>query len=131
MSGADVFGRQWDGTTIAQQYAQLGIQLTCANMERVNGWAEILRRLGQGETNQESPAIRPSLYIHERCARLIECLPNLQHDPNRPEDVGKFDCDEDGRRPCGCVAIFGEHAGAEIDEIVRNSIFDFRDRLKT
>ena len=42
------------------------------------------------------PAVRPSLYIHERCARLIECLPNLQHDPNRPEDVLKVDCDEDG-----------------------------------
>jgi hypothetical protein len=24
------------------------------------------------------------------------CLPALQHDPNRPEDVLKVDCDEDG-----------------------------------
>jgi hypothetical protein len=29
-----------------------------------------------------------------RC--LVECLPALQHDPNRPEDVLKVDCDEDG-----------------------------------
>jgi len=34
--------------------------------------------------------------IHERCARLIECLPNLQHDPNRPEDVLKVECGGDG-----------------------------------
>ena len=27
---------------------------------------------------------------------MIECLPSLQHDPNRPEDVLKVDCDEDG-----------------------------------
>jgi hypothetical protein len=26
----------------------------------------------------------------------VECLPTLQHDPNRPEDVMKVDADEDG-----------------------------------
>jgi hypothetical protein len=26
----------------------------------------------------------------------VECLPALQHDPNRPEDVLKVDADEDG-----------------------------------
>ena len=34
--------------------------------------------------------------ISLRCARLAECLPSLQHDPNRPEDVLKVDADEDG-----------------------------------
>ncbi len=29
-------------------------------------------------------------------AGLVEMLPSLQHDPNRPEDVLKVDCDEDG-----------------------------------
>jgi hypothetical protein len=38
----------------------------------------------------------PRLFIHQRCARLIETLPALQHDPNRPEDVDKVDADEDG-----------------------------------
>jgi hypothetical protein len=36
------------------------------------------------------------LFIHQRCARLVECLPSLQHDPNRPEDVLKVDADEEG-----------------------------------
>ncbi len=27
---------------------------------------------------------------------MVECLPTLQHDPNRPEDVLKADADEDG-----------------------------------
>ena len=34
--------------------------------------------------------------IYGRCARLIETLPALQHDPPRPEDVLKVDADEDG-----------------------------------
>ncbi len=43
-----------------------------------------------------SNGVPSRLFIHERCARLIECLPWLQHDPNRPEDVLKVDADEDG-----------------------------------
>ena len=91
VAGADVFSKQSDSTTVAAQYARLGIRLTCANTERVNGWAEVLQRLGDVEAG-----IRPTLFIHRRCARLLECLPTLQHDPNRPEDVLKVDADEDG-----------------------------------
>ena len=36
------------------------------------------------------------LFIRERCTRLLETLPVLQHDPNRPEDVLKVDADEEG-----------------------------------
>jgi phage terminase large subunit len=91
VAGADVFSRQSDGTTIAAQYARQGIRLTCANMDRVNGWAEVLSRLGD-----PAAGIAPRLFIHRRCGRLLECLPTLQHDPNRPEDVLKVDADEDG-----------------------------------
>jgi phage terminase large subunit len=91
VAGADVFSRQSDGTTIAAQYQREGIRLTCANTDRVNGWAEILQRLGD-----VSAGIAPRLFVHRRCARLLECLPSLQHDPNRPEDVLKVDADEDG-----------------------------------
>ena len=91
VAGADVFSRQSDGSTVAAQYAKLGIALKCANTERVNGWAEILHRFGDVEAG-----IRPTLFIHRRCGRLLECLPALQHDPNRPEDVLKVDADEDG-----------------------------------
>jgi phage terminase large subunit len=93
VAGTDVFSRQSDGTTIAAQYAREGITLRPANMDRINGWAEIMHRLG---TPDEKGGVRPRLFIHERCARLIECLPSLQHDPNRPEDVLKVDADEDG-----------------------------------
>jgi len=42
VAGADVFSRQADGTTIAGQYLREGIKLRPANMDRVNGWAEVL-----------------------------------------------------------------------------------------
>jgi len=91
VAGADVFSRQSDGTTVAAQYARAGITLRCANTDRVNGWAEILQRFGDVEGD-----IRPTLFLHKRCGRLIETLPALQHDPNRPEDVLKVDADEEG-----------------------------------
>jgi len=91
VAGADVFSKQSDGTTVAAQYAKLGIRLAVANMDRVNGWAEILHRLGDTDAG-----IAPRLFIHRRCARLLDCLPAMQHDPNRPEDVLKVDADEEG-----------------------------------
>ena len=91
VAGADVFSRQSDGTTIAAQYAKLGIYLRVANMDRVNSWAEVMQGLGD-----VAASIRPTLFIHQRCGRLIETLPTLQHDPNRPEDMLKVDADEEG-----------------------------------
>ena len=100
VAGADVFSRQSDGTTIAAQYSKHGINLRCANTDRVNGWAAVMQ--GFGEPNvlnldgESGGGVRPTLFIHQRCKRLIETLPALQHDPNRPEDVLKVDADEDG-----------------------------------
>ena len=91
VAGADVFSRQGDGTTVAQQYERQGIRLMPASMDRVNGWAELMQGFGDTENG-----VRPTLFIHARCRRLIETLPTLQHDPNRPEDVLKVDADEDG-----------------------------------
>jgi len=91
VAGADVFSTTPIGTTIAKQYEELGFPLRRANMDRVNGWAELLQRFGDPET-----AIKPTLFIHHRCARLIETIASLQHDPAHPEDVLKADVDEEG-----------------------------------
>lgn len=91
LTGPDCFSTQYTGTSIANQYSDLGLSLRQANCDRIGGWAEILRRFGNPERG-----IKPTLFIHERCQKLIECLPHLQHDPNRPEDVLKVDTDEDG-----------------------------------
>ncbi len=91
VAGTDVFSRQGDGTTIAGQYSREGITLRPASMDRVNGWAAVLQGLGDPEAK-----IGAKLFVHKKCGRLIETLPTLQHDPNRPEDVLKVDADEDG-----------------------------------
>ncbi|MEI8291463.1 MAG: terminase family protein [Verrucomicrobiota bacterium] len=90
-AGADVFSRQGDGSTVAQAYDRLGIRLKPASMDRLNGWAEVMQGLGEPENG-----VKPTLFIHQRCKRLVETIPTLQHDPNRPEDVLKVDADDDG-----------------------------------
>ena len=91
VAGTEVFSRQSDGTTVAEQYRRSGIRLSPANTDRINGWAEILSRFGDGDAG-----LHPRLFIHKRCVRLLDCLPAMQHDPNRPEDVLKVDADEEG-----------------------------------
>ncbi len=90
-AGADVFSRQGDGSTVASQYERLGIRLKPASMDRINGWAELMQGFGDPENG-----VKPTLFIHQRCKRLVETIPTLQHDPNRPEDVLKVDADDDG-----------------------------------
>lgn len=89
--GKDCFSKKEDGTTIADTYRELGINLVPAEIDRQNGWAAILKRLGDVDNG-----IKPSLLIHRRCKKIIETIPILQHDPNKPEDVEKVDCDENG-----------------------------------
>lgn len=93
VAGADVFAQRGakNAETIADQYAEFGINLRPANTDRINGAAQILKMLGDTEQNLE-----PTVFFSSDCARLIETLPMLEHDPKRPEDVLKIDCDENG-----------------------------------
>lgn len=91
VAGSDVFAERGQEGTVASQYRSQGIILTPANVDRINGATEMLKRLGDVDQNVE-----PSLYISPNCARLIECIPALEHDPHRPEDVLKWDTDDDG-----------------------------------
>ena len=68
-----------------------------ADAEAVRSLPEGTRTIVHHETvATELAKIRLTLFIHQRCGRLIETLPALQHDPHRPEDVLKVDADEDG-----------------------------------
>ncbi len=90
--GADVFARLDNSqTSIAQQYEQHGLKLEPANMDRINGAAQMLDLLGDVGAGQA-----PRVKVFSRCARLIECVPVMEHDPHRPEDVMKIDIDEEG-----------------------------------
>jgi len=89
--GADAWQKGRDGTCVADEYEALGWRPDPAVMARVQGAQEILKRLGDVEAS-----ISPSLFIFDNCTGLIEQLPQMQHDPKRPEDVLKVDVDEDG-----------------------------------
>jgi hypothetical protein len=94
VAGVDVFAAHGDtnARTIADQYAEFGIRFDRANIDRINGAAEFLNRLGNPDS---SGTIR--LQVFDHCRRLIECIPALQHDPHRPEDVLKIDVNENGK----------------------------------
>lgn len=93
VAGRDVWSKERDGGTVADDYRSHGWELTPANTDRVNGAAEILRRLGDPARDGGKP---PSVFVAGRCRKLIECLPAMIHDPHRPEDVLKVDADDDG-----------------------------------
>jgi hypothetical protein len=64
------------------------ITLKPANIERLYGGAKILHRLGEPRCGGLS-----RLFTPEQCGKLVATLPALQHDPNRPEDMLKVDCE--------------------------------------
>lgn len=80
-----------DERSIAEQYEEFGLKFEPANDDRVNGAGEILQRLGD-----EVNGIPSSLIISQQCELLLDQLPAMEHNPHRPEDVLKVDCDEDG-----------------------------------
>lgn len=92
VAGSDVFAQRGTSDhTIAEQYANEGISLSRANNDRISGAGELLKLLGDADAGQA-----PRLFVFNRCVSLIDCLPAMEHDPNRPEDVLKADVDEDG-----------------------------------
>lgn len=93
VAGPDVFASRGNdsGKTIADEYKDNGIKLTPANTDRINGAGMLLKLIGSPERK-----IEPKIEISDRCERLIGCLPIMQHDPHRPEDVLKVNADDDG-----------------------------------
>ena len=91
VAGRDCFSRQSDGYTIADKWASAGFDLEPADQDRIAGAAELLDRLGNAEAG-----VPVTLRIFNTCTRLVECVPSLEHDPRRPEDVRKVNTDEDG-----------------------------------
>ncbi len=61
----------------------------------MTGLRSVIKHIHKGLGDPDA-GIQPTLFIHRDCTRLIECLPSLQHDPNRPEDVLKVNPDDDG-----------------------------------
>ncbi len=94
VAGHDIWanrGGHPDGLTIAEQFADLGIQWTRGDIDRINGAAQIARRLGNPK--EGLPA---TWFITRNCRELIQQLPNMLVDERRPEDVLKTNADEFG-----------------------------------
>lgn len=93
VAGHDVFARRGDsqGKTIADQYADYGFVLERAEIDRINGWAGLMERLGNPDAQQP-----PTFQAFRTCVRTIAVVPALVHDPRNPEDVLKTDADSDG-----------------------------------
>ncbi len=96
VAGGDVFAENEEGETVADKWQARGWQIERADMARITGWGEMLERFGDPDPDRPELYVAPSLFISARCARLIQCIPALLHDPRRPEDVKKVDTDEEG-----------------------------------
>ena len=65
--------------------------MTKGNNDRIGGATALLKALGNPDEN-----VKPRLFFFDTCTHIIRCMPELQHNPNRPEDVLKVDVDEEG-----------------------------------
>jgi phage terminase large subunit len=95
-AGADVFANKGDenAKTIAQQYLPFGVNMVQAPMDRISGWGELLHLLG--DPGRDENPVPARLQVTRDCVKLIECIPALQHNPNKAEDVLKWDIDDEG-----------------------------------
>jgi len=91
VAGGDVFSERGGEKTVAAKYEEKGFSLQRANMNRISGAMEIATRLGDPVHGKTA-----TLFISDRCEKLIGVIPEMQHNPNRPEDVLKVNADDDG-----------------------------------
>ena len=72
---------QESGRSKALLFSEYGVDFTKTPNNRETGWLalkELLRTQKSG---------KPRLHIFRTCTRLIQCLPELQYDPKKPNDV--------------------------------------------
>lgn len=77
------------GPTIAQEMAVLGVRWRPSVKDRVNGVAEVVRRLDTYATYEQNgiKKRKPMIRWMKKCKIPIEILPTLSRDPNNPEDL--------------------------------------------
>lgn len=90
-AGRDCFNRNEEGKTIAITYGDYGINLSSADVDRINGWARCLD--GFGDVTR---GLRPTIYISRHCPNLIQQIQMAQHSEKRVGDIEKFNANEDG-----------------------------------
>lgn len=82
----DLWNRNRDtGRSVAEIFLENGIPLTQTDNERINGWMDMHEylRVSTDEQGQRSAGLR----IFSSCRNLIRCIPLLQFDEKKPNDV--------------------------------------------
>lgn len=74
--------------SVADHYIRNGINVIRADNRRIEGAAEVARRL------RRRPDGLPRVLIYSTCTDLIRTLPAMMRDPKNPEDVLKVDGDD-------------------------------------
>ena len=80
------------GPGILEQVRAMGMRPRPADRAREAGWNQIHNRLELNELNE------PSIYIHERCERLIEQVISSQIHPKKPDDIDDTRAQSKGRK---------------------------------
>jgi len=65
-------------------------------MDRVNGWAEVLQRLGDSGAK-----ILTGLFVHQRRGRLVETLPGMQLEDPESAEAQSLEPQEVSTAGCG------------------------------
>ena len=89
VTGADTFNRMKDGGPSIEEKFRTGpkkLFLIKANLDRLQGWAQVRAYL-RYDITKEGVQTGPKLRIARTCHHLIDGIPRLQHDLNKPEDV--------------------------------------------
>ena len=82
----DLWNRRQDtGRSVADIFAEYGIDLIKADNRRVQGWYDLKEWLKP--TQDEFGQTTANLVIFNNCTNLIRCLPLLLHDQRNPNDV--------------------------------------------
>lgn len=77
--------RQETGLSVADIFRQNGIMLYKTSRDRIDGWSAMKEWLAPYE--DEQGILTAKLQIVDSCVNLIRCIPALQFDPHRPNDV--------------------------------------------
>lgn len=89
VTGRDTFNRMKDGGRSVEEQFRTGSKklfMIMANMDRIQGWAQVRAYLHYDIT-KEGVQRGPKLKIARNCLHLIDGIPRLQHNPQKPEDI--------------------------------------------
>ena len=87
-AGKDCFRVDKDGSTVATEYQERGINLTPVHIDRINAWSQVAEVFGSIEHQ-----IKPRCFIHRDCQELILQIQSAQCDPKKPNDILKQNAD--------------------------------------